>query len=121
MGHSSSGQRDDRDFTRFGKNFAMKVIKAFGNDHSYYTLPAYDGTHEGNIDAWIEAVNRLKSQDPQLHQNLLRKIFAFSQRTSSELDIISTLMRQELTYDVRVIWRRREVTLQMYSLRSVEK
>lgn len=98
----------------------MKVIKAFGNDHTFYTLPPYDGSHHGNIRAWIQAVSEIRHSDRKLHNDLIRKIIDFRDSRSNEIEIMSTLLRQNFKYDVRVIWRRSEVTLHMYSLKTVE-
>ena len=98
----------------------MKVIKAFGNEHLCYTLPPYDGSHDGNVNAWLEALNKIRPKDTVLRREMLHKIFEFSKNESKELEIISTLLRQDMRYDVRVIWRRPEFTLHMYSLKNVE-
>ena len=98
----------------------MKVIKAFGNERLFCTLPAYDGSHRGNVDAWLETLKRIKTKDSKLRQDMLRKIFEFSKNESDELDIVSTMMRQNVRYDIRVIWRRNDCTLHMYSLKNVE-
>lgn len=98
----------------------MKVIKAFGNEHSYYTLPAYDGSHHGNVNAWLEAVRRIKLKDIELRKHVLQTIYQFSRNESNELDIISALLCKKLKYDIRVIWRRQECALHMYSLTSAE-
>ncbi len=98
----------------------MKVIKAFGNDRLCYTLPPYDGSHDGNVGAWLEALNGIRPKDTRLREELLQKIFEFSKNESRELDIISTLLRQNMRYDIRVIWRRRDFTFHMYSLKNAE-
>ncbi len=98
----------------------MKVIKAFGNDDSYYTLPPYDGSHNGNVNAWLEVVRLMKPEDLKLRKDVLRKIFEFSKNESDELGIISALFRRNMRYDVRVIWRRRQCALHMYSLKNSE-
>ena len=98
----------------------MKVIKAFGNERLFCTLPPYDGSHRGNVNAWLAALKKIGIRDSRLHQEMLRKIFEFSKNESDELDIVSTLLRQNMRYDIRVIWRRRDCTLHMYSLKNVE-
>ena len=107
-------------FTLFLKRYLMKVIKSFGNDDTCYTLPPYDGSHYGNICAWIEAIHNMRLKDPQLHDSLLKKITEFRENKSNEIEILSTLFRQDIKYDVRVIWRRQKVTLHMYSFKVVE-
>ncbi len=94
----------------------MKVIKTFGFDHACYTLPPYDGSHDGNVDAWIKAVGEIRFRDPHLHKRLLDKITQFRDDRSTEMDIVSTLLQQSLKYDVQVVWRRRQRTLRMFSL-----
>ena len=111
---------DVPDLTRSVQRITMKVIKAFGNENSYYALPPYDGSHAGNIKAWMVAIGGLRTTDRKLYRELLAKVADFGQTRSNELGIVSILLRKDLECDVRVTWRRRDVTLKMYSLKSRE-
>jgi hypothetical protein len=94
----------------------VKVIKTFGFDHTSFTLPTYDGSHDGNVDAWLRAVGGMRFRDPDLNETLLDKIAQFRNAQTNEMDIVSTLLQQRLRYDVQVIWRRRRATLRIFSL-----
>ncbi len=74
----------------------MKVIKTFGFDHVPYTFPPYDGSHDGNVDAWLRAVRGIKFRDPHLHKRLLDKITQFRKDQMSDMGIVSTLLQQSL-------------------------
>ncbi|MCX5873020.1 MAG: hypothetical protein NTY51_07265 [Deltaproteobacteria bacterium] len=99
----------------------MKVIKTFELNDTYFTLPDYDGSHKGNVNAWMLAVSHIRHREPQLYKRLIERIIQFNDGQSGEMEIVSMLLQENFKYDVQVIWRKPEMTLQMFSLIPVNR
>ncbi|MFH0958841.1 MAG: hypothetical protein V1897_09080 [Pseudomonadota bacterium] len=96
----------------------MNVIKAFEFNDAYFTLPAYDGSHQGNVDAWMKVVDHIRRRAPLLYKPLLQRVQRFNEGQTDEMDIVSTLLQENFEFDVHVIWRKSEATLHMFSMVS---
>lgn len=99
----------------------MKVIKTFELNDTYFTLPDYDGSHKGNVNAWMMAVSHIRYREPQFYKRLIERIMQFNDGQSGEMEIVSMLLQENFKYDVQVIWRKPEMTLQMFSLIPVNR
>lgn len=96
----------------------MNVIKAFEFNDACFTLPTYDGSHQGNVDAWMKVLDHVKIKAPVLYKPLLRRVLSFNNGQTDEMDLVSILLQRKLKFDVHVIWRRTGATLHLFCLTS---
>lgn len=108
--------RENNNFVDFLQESNMRVIKAFELNDTYFTIPEYDGSHKGNVNSWMLAVSHFRHKEPQLHKRLIERIIEFNDGRSDEMEIVSMLLQENFKYDVQVIWRKPEITLEMFSL-----
>jgi hypothetical protein len=99
----------------------MNVIKAFEFNNACFTLPAYDGSHKGNVDAWMKVVDHIRRRSPSIYKPLLRRVQRFNEGKTDEMDVVSTLLQGNFQFDVHVIWRHAAATLHMFCMVSADR
>jgi hypothetical protein len=99
----------------------MKVIKAFEFNDACFTLPVYDGSHQGNVAAWMKVVDQIRWRTPSLYKPLLHRVQCFNEGQTDEIDVVSTLLQENFQFDVHVIWRHTAATLHMFCMVSADR